>query len=145
MASNATVVLALLTLLFASSPSTRSLGVQAASGLLVAAIFVLLALPPLLALFGRKLFWPFVPKPGADDIADTGAWHRVADWVSRHATRVAVASIAVLAVLATGLLATPVGLNQIDQFRVSADSVTGFKTLSAHYPSGLDRPHPRHR
>nr|WP_167107046.1 MMPL family transporter [Mycobacterium sp. DL592] len=139
-ASNATVVLALLTLLFASSPSTRSLGVQAASGLLVAAVFVLLALPPLLALFGRKLFWPFVPKAGSEEITTTGAWHRVADWVSRHATRVAVISIAALAVLATGLLATPVGLNQIDQFRVSADSVTGFKTLSAHYPSGLTDP-----
>lgn len=139
-ASNATVVLALLTLLFASSPSTRSLGVQAAAGLLVAAVFVLLALPPLLALFGRKLFWPFIPKAGADEITTTGAWHRVADWVSRHASRVAVASIAVLAVLAAGLLATPIGLNQIDQFRVSADSVTGFKTLSAHYPSGLTDP-----
>ena len=139
-ASNATVVLALLTLLFASSPSTRSLGVQAASGLLVAAVFVLLALPPLLALFGRKLFWPFVPKAGSEEITTTGAWHRVADWVSQHATRVAVVSIAALAVLATGLLATPVGLNQIDQFRVSADSVTGFKTLSAHYPSGLTDP-----
>ncbi|MDZ4266591.1 MAG: MMPL family transporter, partial [Mycobacterium sp.] len=45
-ASNATVVLALLTLLFASSPSTRSLGIQAASGLVVAAVFVLLVLPP---------------------------------------------------------------------------------------------------
>ena len=139
-ASNATVVLALLTLLFASSPSTRSLGVQAASGLLVAAAFVLLMLPPLLALFGRKLFWPFVPKAGSEEITTTGAWHRIADWVSQHATRVAVVSIAALAVLATGLLATPVGLNQIDQFRVSADSVTGFKTLSAHYPSGLTDP-----
>ncbi|WP_328363637.1 MMPL family transporter [Mycobacterium sp. NBC_00419] len=139
-ASNATVVLALLTLLFASSPSTRSLGVQAASGLLVAAVFVLLMLPPLLALFGRKLFWPFVPKAGSEEITTTGAWHRIADWVSQHATRVAVVSIAALAVLATGLLATPVGLNQIDQFRVSADSVTGFKTLSAHYPSGLTDP-----
>ena len=47
-ASNATVVLALLTLVLASSPSTRSLGVQAASGLVVAAVFVLLVLPPLL-------------------------------------------------------------------------------------------------
>lgn len=55
-ASNATVVLALLTLLFASSPSTRSLGVQAAAGLVVAAVFVLLVLPPALGLFGRKLF-----------------------------------------------------------------------------------------
>ncbi|WP_179466410.1 MMPL family transporter [Mycolicibacterium vinylchloridicum] len=139
-ASNATVVLALLTLLFASSPSTRSLGVQAASGLLVAAVFVLLALPPLLALFGPKLFWPFIPRAGTEEIADAGFWHRVADWVSRHAGRVTVAATAVLVVLATGLLATPVGLNQIDQFRVSADSVAGYRTLSAHFPSGLTDP-----
>ncbi|WP_163747056.1 MMPL family transporter [Mycolicibacterium helvum] len=139
-ASNATVVLALLTLLFASSPSTRSLGVQAASGLLVAAVFVLLMLPPLLALFGPKLFWPFIPRAGAQETTDTGAWHRVADWVSEHAGRVAVAATAVLAVLATGLLVTPVGLNQIDQFRVSADSVAGYRTLSAHFPSGLTDP-----
>ncbi|MEZ0358616.1 MMPL family transporter [Mycobacterium sp. SA01] len=139
-ASNATVVLALLTLLFASSPSTRSLGVQAASGLVVAAVFVLLMLPPLLALCGPKLFWPFIPRTGGEQITATGAWHRVADWVSNHAGRVTVASTAVLIVLATGLLATPVGLNQIDQFRVSADSVAGYRTLSAHFPSGLTDP-----
>ncbi|GAY18250.1 MMPL family transporter [Mycobacterium sp. shizuoka-1] len=139
-ASNATVVLALLTLLFASSPSTRSLGVQAASGLLVAAVFVLLVLPPLLAVFGPKLFWPFIPRAGSDEITGTGAWHWVADWVSGHAGRVTVAATAVLAVLAAGLLATPIGLNQIDQFRVSADSVTGYRTLSAHFPSGLTDP-----
>ncbi|AKK30194.1 membrane protein [Mycobacterium sp. EPa45] len=139
-ASNATVVLALLTLLFASSPSTRSLGVQAASGLVVAAVFVLLMLPPLLALFGPKLFWPFVPRAGGEQITATGAWHRVADWVSNHAGRVTVASTAVLIALAAGLLATPVGLNQIDQFRVSADSVAGYRTLSAHFPSGLTDP-----
>ncbi|MGY4710846.1 MMPL family transporter [Mycolicibacterium sp. CBM1] len=139
-ASNATVVLALLTLLFASSPSTRSLGVQAASGLVVAAVFVLLVLPPLLALFGPKLFWPFIPQPGGEEITTTGAWHRVADWVSRHAGRVAVTSIAALALLTTGLLVTPVGLNQIDQFRVSADSVTGYRTLSAHFPGGTTDP-----
>src|SRR6478735_1372035 len=63
-ASNATVVLALLTLLLAVVPSTRSLGVQAASGLLVAAVFVLCALPPLLAAYGTRLFWPFIPHVG---------------------------------------------------------------------------------
>lgn len=140
LASNATVVLALLTLFFASSPSTRSLGVQAASGLVVAAVFVLLVLPPLLALFGRRLFWPFIPRPGTDPITDTGAWHRVADWVARHAGRVAVASIAALAVLSTGLLGTSIGLSQTEQFRVRADSVIGFETLAAHFPSGLTDP-----
>jgi RND superfamily putative drug exporter len=139
-ASNATVVLALLSLLLAKSPTTRSLGVQAAAGLLVAALFVLLVLPPLLALFGRKLFWPFIPEPGGQEITTTGAWHRVADWVSGHAGRVAVASILTLGVLTTGLVGTPIGLSLIDQFRVSADSVDGFKTLSKHYPSGVTDP-----
>jgi RND superfamily putative drug exporter len=139
-ASNATVVLALLSLLLASSPTTRSLGVQAASGLVVAAIFVLLVLPPLLALFGPKLFWPFIPRAGSAEITTTGAWHRVADWVSGHAARVTVASVLVLGILATGLIGIPVGLSLIDQFRVRADSVTGFKTLSAHFPGGLTDP-----
>ncbi len=139
-ASNATVVLALLSLLLASSPTTRSLGVQAASGLVVAAVFVLLVLPPLLALFGPKLFWPFIPRAGSAEITTTGAWHRVADWVSGHAGRVTVASILVLGILATGLIGIPVGLSLIDQFRVRADSVDGFKTLSAHFPGGLTDP-----
>lgn len=139
-ASNATVVLALLSLLLASSPTTRSLGVQAASGLVVAAVFVLLVLPPLLALFGPKLFWPFIPRSGSAEITTTGAWHRVADWVSGHAGRVTVASILVLGILATGLIGIPIGLSLIDQFRVRADSVDGFKTLSAHFPGGLTDP-----
>jgi putative drug exporter of the RND superfamily len=139
-ASNATVVLALLTLLFASSPSTRSLGVQAASGLVVAAVFVLLVLPPALGLFGRKLFWPFIPAVGATPLTDSGIWHRVAAAVARRPAQVAVVSIGVLALLSTGLLATPVGLSQTEQFRVQAESVSGYDTLAAHFPSGLTDP-----
>jgi putative drug exporter of the RND superfamily len=139
-ASNATVVLALLTLLLASSPSTRSLGVQAASGLVVAAVFVLLVLPPLLGLFGRGLFWPFIPRPGAKPLTDSGVWHRIADSVARRPARVAVVAIAGLAVLCTGLLGTPIGLSQTEQFRVQAESVSGYETLAAHFPSGLTDP-----
>ncbi|MGV0790566.1 MMPL family transporter [Mycolicibacterium sp. XJ1819] len=139
-ASNATVVLALLTLLLASSPSVRSLGVQAAAGLVVAAVYVLLVLPPLLGLFGRRLFWPFVPQVGAKPLTDSGVWHRIAESVARRPGRVAVISIAALALLCTGLLSTPVGLSQTEQFRVQAESVSGYETLAAHFPSGLTDP-----
>ena len=139
-ASNATVVLALLTLLFASSPSTRSLGVQAATGLVVAAVFVLVVLPPLLALFGKRLFWPFIPKVGAPPLTTTGVWHRVASAVARRPGRIAGVSVLVLALLCTGLLGTSIGLSQTDQFRVNAESVTGYRTLAAHFPSGLTDP-----
>ncbi|MBU9762769.1 MMPL family transporter [Mycobacterium sp. TNTM28] len=139
-ASNATVVLALLTLLFASAPSNRSLGLQAASGLVVAAIFVLVVLPPLLALCGKRLFWPFIPQVGAQPLTESGVWHRIADSVARRPARVVVTSLAGLALLGTAVLTTPIGLTQTQQFRVQAESVTGYQTLAAHFPSGLTDP-----
>ncbi|AWT51823.1 MMPL family transporter [Mycolicibacterium smegmatis] len=139
-ASNATVVLALLTLLFATAPSNRSLGVQAASGLVVAAVLVLIVLPPLLALCGKRLFWPFIPKVGATALTESGVWHRIADTVARRPARVVVVSVAGLALLCTALLTTPIGLTQTEQFRVQAESVSGFETVSAHFPSGLTDP-----
>ncbi|MEU0494555.1 MMPL family transporter [Mycobacterium sp. NPDC006124] len=141
LASNATVVLALLTLLLAVVPSTRSLGAQAACGLVVAAVFVLGVLPPLLALFGPKLFWPFIPRQANHrEPQRAGAWYRVATWVSDHAGRVTVGTVALLAVLCTGVLSTPIGLSQTDQFRVKAESVSAYDTLAAHFPGGLSSP-----
>ncbi|MCV7422725.1 MMPL family transporter [Mycobacterium yunnanensis] len=142
LASNATVVLALLTLLLAVVPSTRSLGAQAACGLVVAAVFVLGVLPPLLAVFGAKLFWPFIPRHSDHRREEprTGAWYRVATWVSDHAGRVTVGTVALLAVLGTGVLSTPVGLSQTEQFRVKAESVTAYDILAAHFPGGLSSP-----
>nr|WP_309297740.1 MMPL family transporter [Dietzia sp. NCCP-2495] len=63
LASNITVVLALLTLLLATLPNYRSLGISAAVGLIIAVIFALVALPAALAVCGRGLFWPFIPRP----------------------------------------------------------------------------------
>nr|WP_231980299.1 MMPL family transporter [Tessaracoccus coleopterorum] len=63
-ASNVTVVLALLTLVLAVIPGTHGLGVSSAIGLAIALVAVLFVLPPFLAVCGRKVFWPFVPRPG---------------------------------------------------------------------------------
>jgi RND superfamily putative drug exporter len=139
-ASNATVVLALLTLIFASTPSTRSLGALAACGLVVAAVSVLILLPPLLALCGRRLFWPFIPQPHEGASLDSGLWHGIAERVARRPVLVASVTIALLAALATGLLTTRIGLSQTEQFRVNADSVAGFDIVSQHFPAGLANP-----
>ncbi|OBF60425.1 hypothetical protein A5787_18995, partial [Mycobacterium sp. 852002-50816_SCH5313054-b] len=139
-ASNATVVLALLTLLFGSTPSTRSLGALAACGLVVAAVSVLVVLPPVLALCGRRLFWPFVPRAEDGAALDSGPWHRVAERVARRPAAVAAVAITLLAALATGLLGTRIGLSQTEQFRVRADSVSGYDVVAAHFPGGLASP-----
>ncbi|GGF92798.1 membrane protein [Rhodococcoides trifolii] len=143
LASNVTVVLALLSLVLGILPSTRSLGALAAAGLIVAAIFVLFVLPPALALCGRKVFWPFVPevsKTSGTGHEHTGVWYRIASAVARTPGRVAAISVVVLAVCAVGVLGTGIGLSQTDQFRVSADSVDGFDTLAQHFPAGSSDP-----
>ncbi|MBJ8343863.1 MMPL family transporter [Antrihabitans sp. YC2-6] len=140
LASNATVVLALLVLLLGTLPSTRSLGALAAAGLVVAVVFVLVGLPPALALCGKRLFWPFVPHVGDRDTTTDGPWFRVASAVARQPARVAAAALVALAICAAGLFGTDVGLSQTEQFRVAAESVDGFTELSAHFPAGQSDP-----
>ncbi|WP_280398233.1 MMPL family transporter [Nocardia carnea] len=140
LASNITVVLALCTLLLATLPNTRSLGLMAAAGLLVAVVFVLVALPPALALCGRNVFWPFVPRLRDDDITEHGVWHRIATRVVARPVAVAAAAIVVLLGCCAGLLGVSIGLSQTEQFRVQAESVDGLDTLAAHFPSGSSDP-----
>lgn len=140
LASNLTVVTALLVLLLGSVPSTRSLGALAAAGLLVAVLFVLVALPAALALCGRKVFWPFVPRPDERDLAEQGVWHAIATRVVGKPVTIVVLACGLLAVCAGGLWTVDVGLSQTEQFRVRAESVAGFDTLAAHFPSGTADP-----
>nr|WP_246461567.1 MMPL family transporter [Nocardia transvalensis] len=140
LASNLTVVLSLLTLLLALLPNTRGLGAFGALGLLIAAVFVLAALPPALALCGRKVFWPFIPRVDGRDTAQTGAWHAVAEKVVRRPVAVVAVSLVALAACASALPFADVGLSQSEQFRVRAESIDGLHDLSEHFSSGTSDP-----
>ncbi|MEA5154443.1 MMPL family transporter [Raineyella sp.] len=139
LASNVTVVLALLTLTFATIPMTRGLGVPAAIGLLIALAAVLFVLPPFLAVCGRKVFWPFVPRPG-ESRGQGRAWRAVASRVAKRPVVGLLAGLALLGVMATGLFGTSVGLDQLAKFRVQSESAAGLETLSAHFPPGEAQP-----
>ncbi|MGB5069489.1 MAG: MMPL family transporter [Flavobacteriales bacterium] len=139
LASNVTVVLALLTLVLAAIPMTRGLGIPAAMGLLVALAAILFALPPLLAVLGRKIFWPFVPRPGATS-RQGRAWRAVASHVVERPGTSLLAALALLAMMATGLFGTSVGLDQLEKFRVESESATGLEVLSEHFPPGEAQP-----
>ena len=152
LASNVAVVLALSTLALATLPGTRGLGIASAVGLVVALAAVVLVLPAALAVVGRGAFWPFIPRPEAATATDvqttaTGQpsfrrdpWGAVATTVVRHPWRVLVGGVALLAVMATGLLGTSVGLSQVDRFRVANESSVGIDVISQHFPAGSAAP-----
>ncbi|MGO1283978.1 MAG: MMPL family transporter [Brachybacterium sp.] len=147
-ASNVTVVLALMTLLAAVMPATRGLGIAAAAGLLIALVAVLFPLTALLAVVGRRVFWPFVPRPATTqdtatrrDEAEHGPFATVARTVTRRPAFAAVVSVLLLGVLATGLLGTRVGLAQDEQFASPNESSVGFAAMAEHYGAGESAPH----
>ncbi|MGY5318750.1 MMPL family transporter [Neomicrococcus lactis] len=156
LASNVTVVIALATLVFAAIPGTRGLGIASAVGLLIALAAVLFALPPVLAIFGRKIFWPFIPRftestvesvvelPGElqeEKPKELGKlWRSIATNVVRRPVVCLTAALALLAIMATGLIGSSVGLNQIEKFRVQSESATGLQVLSEHFSPGEAQP-----
>ncbi|GAB3850442.1 MMPL family transporter [Dactylosporangium cerinum] len=139
-ASAGTVILALLTLLAAVLTANRTLGVAAAIGVGVALLFGLVVLPAALVSLPRGIFWPFVPRLGGDDPTTKGVWSRVAHAVGRHPARVLAGAAVALAVLATGLLGTSIGLAQTEQFRTEVESVTAQEALARHFPAGSSQP-----
>ncbi|MDO9381002.1 MAG: MMPL family transporter [Nocardioidaceae bacterium] len=140
LASSGTVVLALLSLTFAVTPSNRSLGFAGAIGIVTAVVYALVVLPAAMVLFGRGLFWPFVPRVGQPDPTRSGPWAKVGAAVVRRPVPVMVGSLLVLAVLASGLLGARLGLSQNEQFRAEPESVQGQQVLASAFPAGSSEP-----
>ena len=139
-ASSSTVVLALLCLGFASNPSSSAIGYAGAIGIVTAVVFALLVLPAALTIFGRRLFWPFVPRMGDHEPTTDGFWATVAAAVTSRPRLVSVIGLAVLVVLALPLVGVTSGLSQTEQFRAKPESVTGQEILAQHFPAGASQP-----
>jgi len=140
LASGGTVTLALLTLSFAELGGNRALGLVCASGIVVAMIAALGVLPAAIVVFGRGLFWPFVPKFGGVNKSETGWWAKLGKGVSKRPVTVAIAGLAILGGLSAGATGITIGLPETEQFRVKPEAVTGIEVLAEAFPAGSSAP-----
>ena len=140
LASGSTVALALLTLTLAELGGNRALGLVCATGIVIAMISALGVLPAALVVFGRGLFWPFVPKFGGINKSDNGLWGKLGKAVSKKPAIVAVGGVALLAILATGAGGIQVGLSSTEQFREKPEAVYGQEVLAKAFPAGETTP-----
>lgn len=139
-ASGGTVTLALLTLTFAELAGNRALGLVCATGIVIAMIAALGVLPPAIVVFGRGLFWPFVPRFGGINKSENGWWARLGTRVSKRPITVAIAGVAVLAGLASGATGITIGIPETEQFRVKPEAVMGIEVLAKAFPAGQSAP-----
>ncbi|MFI7649165.1 MMPL family transporter [Micromonospora sp. NPDC049460] len=144
-ASAATVAVGLLCLLAAQLPATRGLGPVGAVGIAAAFLAMTTLLPAVLVIFGRWLFWPFVPRHTPDAVVDDeasghGLWRRVAGAVGRRPRVVWLGTAAALVALSFGIGNLSIGMPADQSFTTEVGSITGQRMIAAHYPSGTVAP-----
>ena len=140
LASGGTVVLALLTLVFAELTGNRALGIACATGVVVAMLFALTVLPAALVLFGRGLFWPYVPRFGSEPTTERGVWFRLGTLVSKKPVVVALAGALVLGALALGVPQIQTGLAQTERFTAVPEAVVGQQVIADSFSAGSGSP-----
>jgi len=136
--SAATVIAALLSLLFATFEFYSDLGIPLAIGIGVMLLAGLTLLPALMAIFGRAVFWPSKTQAGT---GKTGVWGRVSVRIVRHPAPTLVAGLVVFGSLAFAVTAyTAAGFGGDTTAPAGSDSAAGAKILSAHFPQTSANP-----
>jgi RND superfamily putative drug exporter len=151
LASGATVIIALLCLLFSDLNSNKALGPVAAAGILCSLFAALTLLPAMMALLGRAAFWPFRPKllpeTGREPELITGLegqkglWRATGSLVSRRPRTVWAASVLLLLVACAGVLQLKAnGVPQTDVILTASNAVDGQDALARHFDAGSGSP-----
>lgn len=151
LASGATVIIALLCLLFSDLNSNKALGPVAAAGILCALLAALTLLPALMALLGRSAFWPFRPKLVPDVEREPrlttglegqkGLWKAIGSVVSRRPRIVWVASVLLLLAASGGILQLKAnGVPQTEVILSPSNAVEGQDALARHFDAGSGSP-----
>ena len=140
LASGSTVAVALALLLLAEIEGRQVLGLVSAVGIVVAMVAGLLVLPSALVVFGRWIFWPFVPRVGGKNPYEKSIWSKLGNAVSKKPLAVAAIGVAILGGLASGGLGIKNGLSATEIFIEKPEAVLGQEVLADAFTAGSATP-----
>lgn len=135
LASASTVVVGLLCLMFAELNSTAGLGPANAVAVAVTFVVMVTLLPALLVIFGRWIFWPFIPRFGSVEPTNSGFWARTGNRIAPRPRAVWMITTGVLVVIALGALRLDTSGIPNDEIYVAGhevESVDGQELLVEH-------------
>ncbi|GAB3251454.1 MMPL family transporter [Nocardioides dilutus] len=134
LASAATVVVGLLCLMFAELNSTAGLGPANAVAIAVTFVVMVTLLPALLVIFGRWVFWPYVPHFGSEEPTASGVWARIGNTIEKRPRFVWIGTALVLGALCLGFFRLDTSGTPSDEIYAGDEvgSVTGQELLNEH-------------
>ena len=134
--SGGTVLAAMLVLFFAKSGDYRNFAPTFATTMVVIMIASITLIPALFTLFGRKSFWPRIPKNGDQITHKQTFWGKVGQFVAKK-PRIAVAVISIiLLVAASNIFNLKYEFDTMKSFPEDMPSRQGYEILENKFEKG---------
>src|SRR4051812_46535474 len=144
LASGSTVVLAMLVLLVADTGFVHSLGPTCAIGVASVLLAGLTLMPALLAIVGRRGFWPrqgtVAYDPDHEIQRREGIWRRIGDRVLQRPGAALAVTVAIFGAGAVGLLAYKEDYSTNGFFKKRTEAIDGYKLIERSFPAGALAP-----
>ncbi|MFI5258481.1 MAG: MMPL family transporter [Candidatus Limnocylindrales bacterium] len=135
-ASGATVIVGLTSMVAARFGMIQTTGPALAITVFITLMAGLTLTPSLLAIFGRKLFWPLHEKTRTASEEERGFWAAFARRITARPGTVAGLVLLVLIVPALALPQLRQNFDVLNELPATAESRQGFETLSEHLAEG---------
>ena len=135
-ASAATVIVGLTSMLAARFGMIQTTGPALAITIFITLLAGLTLTPSLLAIFGRRLFWPLHEKTRTASDEDRGFWAALARRITARPGLLAGLVLILLVIPALGLPMLKENFDVLNELPAGAESRQGFETLSQHLAEG---------
>ncbi|GAA3527702.1 putative membrane protein [Aeromicrobium flavum] len=139
-ASVSTIVVAVLALLVAVTPTLHDFGPYLALGVASMAAVAFTLTPALLVLCGRFAFWPRRAVSPDRETRGSRVWNKVADVAIDAPKRVLAAGLALLILMAGGLLGAQQSFDLVSGFRLETESAAGRAMVADAFGPGVIAP-----
>lgn len=134
--SGGTVLAAMLVLFFATFEDYRNFAPSFATTMAVIMVAAITLVPALFMLFGRKSFWPKIPRVGDETISQNSIWSRVGRFVVKKPVLSVVIVSIFMIVSASNLFNLKYDFNMLNSFPDDMPSLQGYYLLEEKFDKG---------
>jgi RND superfamily putative drug exporter len=132
-----TVLAAMLMLFFAEYGDYRNFAPIFGTTMAIIMIASITLVPALFTLFGRKSFWPLIPKVGDPDHSESSLWSRAGRLTAKRPVATAAVAGVLLIASALGVLNIRYEYDLMKSFPEDMPSRAGYEIVAQEFESGL--------
>ena len=134
--SGGTVLAAMLVLYFAQFEDYRNFAPTFATTMAVIMLAATTLVPALFTLFGRRSFWPKIPRVGEETVSKNSLWSKVGRFVVRK-PRLSVGIVSLFMIIfASNLMNIKYDFNMLNSFPDDMPSLQGYQLLEEKFDKG---------